>query len=413
MGAIAVREGLLGVWENMHTLSGAAGAIAGVEDYAPTDRIEQFLADNPTLQTPYLVLDLDVVRDRYLRLRQALALPDIYYAVKANPEPVVLRTLADLGSRFDVASIGEIDSCLDLGIDAAALSFGNTIKREQDIAAAVDRGVVTFAVDSDEELAKVLRQTKSCTVLVRLATEGCAADWPLSKKFGCLRPQAERLLMRAADDGLDVGVSFHVGSQQRDLQAWDPPLATVAALAESLAKRGYRLGTVNLGGGLPSSHVRATAPIEQYGVAIERSIARHLGRVDAQYIVEPGRYLVSDAGLIRSEALLVTHKPSDQGRRWVFLDVGKFNGLAETQDEAIRYRMRCPGVSGEPVPSVVAGPTCDAMDVMYEREPYPLPGGLAAGDYVDLLSTGAYTASYSSVWFSGLEPLRSYYLPVQ
>jgi ornithine decarboxylase len=130
-------------------------------------------------------------------------------------------------------------------------------------------------------------------------------------------------------------------------------------------------------------------------------------------MVEPGRCLVSDAGVIRSEVLLVTQKPTDHGRRWVFLDVGRFNGLAETQDEAIRYRMRCLAASGDPVPSVVSGPTCDSMDVLYERELYPLPSDLAIGDYVDVLSTGAYTASYSSVWFSGLEPLRSYYLPVQ
>jgi ornithine decarboxylase len=397
----------------MQTVGDAAGAVAAIDGGAPTNRIEQFFGENPRLPTPYLVLDLDVVRDHYLRLREALARPDIYYAVKANPEPLVLRTLADLGSRFDVASIGEIDRCLNLGIDPSALSFGNTIKRERDIAGAVERGVTTFAVDCDEELAKVLRQTKSCTALVRLATEPCDAEWPLGRKFGCLQPQAERLLMRGADNGLDVGVSFHVGSQQRHVHAWDPPLATVAALAESLARRGHRLGTVNLGGGMPSSHLRATAPIEDYGVAIERAIARHLGGLDARYMVEPGRCLVSDAGVIRSEVLLVTQKPTDHGRRWVFLDVGRFNGLAETQDEAIRYRMRCLAASGDPVPSVVSGPTCDSMDVLYERELYPLPSDLAIGDYVDVLSTGAYTASYSSVWFSGLEPLRSYYLPVQ
>jgi ornithine decarboxylase len=399
--------------EAMHILTGTAGQLAGIDDGAPTDRIEQFFADNPTLRTPYLVVDLNVVRDHYLRLRKALARPDVYYAVKANPEPILLRTLADLGSRFDVASIGEIDRCLDLGIDPSALSFGNTIKRERDIADAMGRGVAIFTVDCDEELEKVLRQAKSGTVLVRLATEPHHADWPLSEKFGCLQHQAERLLLRAADTGVDVGVSFHVGSQQRNLHAWDPPLATAAALADAMAKRGHRLGTVNLGGGMPSSHMRTTAPIEDYGAAIEQGITRHLGGLDAHYIVEPGRYLVSDAGVIRSEVLLVTHKPAHDVRRWVFLDVGRFNGLAETQNEAIRYRMRCPASSGDLVPSVVAGPTCDSQDVMYERELYPLPSDLAIGDHVDVLSAGAYTASYSSVWFSGVEPLRSYYLSAQ
>lgn len=406
-------EGLLIGGELVDTISPAIDAAAGIDDGAPTDRIEEFFAENPTLPTPYLVIDLDVVRDRYLRLCSALGRADIYYAVKANPEPIVLRTLAVLGSGFDVASVSEIDRCLDLGIDSATLSFGNTVKREHDIAHAVQRGITTFSVDCDDELTKVLRQARFCTVLVRLATDPRGADWPLSRKFGCLQPQAERLLLRAADNGLNVGVSFHVGSQQRDLRAWDPPLATVAALAEHLANRGYQLGTVNLGGGMPSSHMRATAPIEEYCAAIEQAIARHLGGLDTHYMIEPGRYLVSDAGVIRSQVLLVTQKPTEHGHRWVFLDVGRFNGLAETQGEAIRYRMRCVGASGKPLPSVVAGPTCDSTDVMYERELYPLPSDLAIGDYLDVLSTGAYTASYSSVFFSGFEPLRSYYLSVQ
>jgi ornithine decarboxylase len=325
----------------------------------------------------------------------------------------VLRTLAALGSRFDVASVAEIDRCLHVGIDSSDLSYGSTIKRERDIAAAVERGVTTLAVDCDEELDKVIRQMKSGTLLVRLATGAQLADWPLSRKFGCTPSQAEVMLLRGADNGLDIGVSFHVGSQQRDPRAWEAPLAAAAALAESLAARGHRLGTVNLGGGLPASHLRATAPIGDYGTAIEGAIARHLGGLNARYMIEPGRYLVSDAGVIRSEVVLVTHKPADQHRRWVYLDAGRFNALAETQGEAIRYRIRCPNSSREPVPSVVAGPTCDSMDVLYEREPYPLPSDLAIGDYVDVLSTGAYTTSYASVWFSGIEALRSYYLGVQ
>jgi ornithine decarboxylase len=128
-------------------------------------------------------------------------------------------------------------------------------------------------------------------------------------------------------------------------------------------------------------------------------------------MVEPGRFLVGAAGLIRSEVVLVADKASDSGRRWVYLDVGVFNGLAGTPEEAIRYRTRCPGRSGELVPTVLAGPTCDSRDVLDESEPYPLPVDLVAGDIVDILAAGAYTTSYSSVWCNGFEPLRAYYLP--
>lgn len=375
-------------------------------------RIEAFIRDNPHLQTPFLVVDLNVVRDRYRSLSAALHNVGVYYAVKANPDPAVVGLLAQLGSNFDVASLGEIDLCLGLGIDAARLSYGNTVKKDRDVAAAFERGVRTFAVDSAGELDKVLKHVHAGTVLVRLESAGGGADWPLSRKFGCTSDEAEWLLHRAADAGLAVGLSFHVGSQQRDPHAWETPLANVGDLARSLAAAGHRLDTVNLGGGMPSSYQAPTPPIDAYGVAIAAALEHHLAEFkDLDVMVEPGRFLVGDAGLIRAEVVLVAAKASDLGRRWVYLDIGIFNGLTETQEEAIRYRIQCPGTRGPLVPAVLAGPTCDSLDVLYEREPYPLPDDLQMGDAVHILATGAYTTSYSSVGFNGFEPLRSYYLP--
>jgi ornithine decarboxylase len=375
-------------------------------------RIEQFLEAHGDLPTPYLIVDLDVVAERYHSLRTALPQADVHFAVKANPDPAVVDLLAALGSNFDVASVGEIELCLQRGIGSQRLSFGNTIKKERDIATAYALGVRTFAVDAPAELDKIIRQVGDGTVLVRLASDGGGADWPLSRKFGTTASEAEVLLLRAADAGLDVGVSFHVGSQQHDPRAWNAPLATVARLRSALDRRGNRLQTVNLGGGMPSTHFVATAPISDFGREIDIALDRHLGREHGlDVMLEPGRYLVGDAGLIRAEVVLVADKGSDSGRRWVYLDIGMFNGLVETQEEAIRYRIRCPMASGSTVPVVLAGPTCDSLDILYHREPYPLPDDLAPGHLVDLLSTGAYTSSYSSVWFNGFEPLRSIYLP--
>jgi ornithine decarboxylase len=376
------------------------------------DRIGTFLVEHPDLPTPFLVVDLDIVRERYRSLRHALPEASVYFAAKANPDPAVIGTLSSLGSNFDVASIGEIDRCLNLGVHPSRLSYGNTIKKERDIRAAYERGVRMFAVDSTAELNKVLRHVREGAVLIRLASDGDGADWPLSRKFGCDATEARRLLHRAADRGLSVGVSFHVGSQQRDPEAWNGPLAMVAELAASLADAGHRLSTVNLGGGLPSTHVRSTPDIQVYGEQIGIALEHHLGlNHGMDVMVEPGRFLVGDAGVIRAEVVLISEKASDAGRRWVYFDVGLFNGLTETQEEAIRYRIRCPGTAGALEPSVIAGPTCDSLDILYERDEYPLPADLRIGDQVDLLSTGAYTASYSSVWFNGFEPLRSYHLP--
>jgi len=375
-------------------------------------RIDRFLADNQDLDTPFLVVDLDIVRDRYDELRRALPQAAVYFAVKANPDPAVVGLLAALGSNFDVASLGEIDLCLDLGINPNRLSYGSTIKKERDISAAYERGVHTFAVDSAPELDKIVKHVRHGTVLVRLASDGAGADWPLSRKFGCNPAEARLLLRAAADHGLSVGVCFHVGSQQRDPQAWNGPLSTVAELAAWLDRAGHRLSTLNLGGGLPSTYLLPTPTIDSYGTQIDIALERHLGNAHGMAVmVEPGRYLVGDSGVIRAEVVLIADKASDAGRRWVYLDIGMFNGLAETQDEAIRYRIRCPGRHGQSVPSVLAGPTCDSLDVLYERAPYPLPIDLQVGDQVEVLSTGAYTSSYSSIWFNGIEPLRSYHLP--
>jgi ornithine decarboxylase len=378
-----------------------------------TGRLDRFLARHPDATTPFLLIDLDVVRRQYISLTAALPGTEVFYAVKANPAPEVLRLLIEHGSCFDVASRGEIDLCLGLGADPARLSYGNTVKKERDIAAAYRRGVRLFTVDSRPELDKVLRVVAGGTVFVRIATDGAGADWPLSRKFGCTMSEAGQLLLQAARAGLQVGVSFHVGSQQRNPDAWDRPLSQVAQLARRLAASGHELAGVNLGGGLPSSHIDPTADIETYGAAIAGSVATHLGsRFCGRVLVEPGRYLVGDAGLIRTEVVQIVRRAGDPHRRWVFLDVGLFNGLTETLDEAIRYRIQAPGGSSGTGSVVLAGPSCDSADVLYETYQYQLPLDLQVGDHLEILAAGAYTSSYSSVGFNGFPPLTSYFLPV-
>jgi ornithine decarboxylase len=204
-------------------------------------RLDHFLAEHPDAATPFLVVDLDVVRRQYVGLTAALPGTEVFYAVKANPAPQVLSLLIELGSNFDVASRGEIELCLGLGADPARLSYGNTVKKERDIAAAYRWGVRLFTVDSRPEMDKVLRTVASGTVFVRIAADGAGADWPLSRKFGCTVGEAGPMLLRAARAGLQAGVSFHVGSQQRDPHAWERPLGQVAQLARRLAAEGYEL----------------------------------------------------------------------------------------------------------------------------------------------------------------------------
>ena len=374
-----------------------------------TPAIEAFLADSGAA-TPFVVVDVDVVAERYHSLRAALPTADIFYAVKANPGRPVLERLAAAGSSFDVASRGEVDLCLSLGITPDRISYGNTIKKSADIAHAHEVGVNVFAVDSHAELDKVVRHAPGATVSVRLRHDSESADWPLSRKFGCDADDVVDLVRSAAASGSTAGISFHVGSQQRDVAAWDDAFVVIERILDRLGDDAAEVQFLNLGGGFPASYIGYTPPVGDYGGAINEAMQRRFAGRDLSLMVEPGRYLVGDAGVLRSEVVLVSRRTPDVHTRWVYLDVGKFHGLAETIDEAIRYRVRTSRDGGLAGPAVLAGPTCDSVDVLYEKNPYQLPLDLMEGDTIDFLSTGAYTTTYSSVGFNGFAPLAEYFV---
>jgi ornithine decarboxylase len=372
------------------------------------ERIARFLAENVP-ETPCLVVDLDVIAEAYETLRWHLPLARVFYAVKANPAAEIIAMLERKGANFDVASRGEIELCLGCGVDPDRLSFGNTIKKEKDIAFAYKAGLRLFAFDSAYELDKLVRVASGARVFCRILVPCDGAEWPLSRKFGCAPEMAVELLRQARDRGLDpYGVSFHVGSQQTDPGQWEHAVRAAARMFSLLAKADIDLRMINLGGGFPAHYRTAVPEAEHYVRAVMSAITRHFGNDLPEIIIEPGRSLVGDAGVIQSEVVLISQKGGDDDKRWVYLDVGKFNGLAETMGESIKYRILTPGRGGAAGPVVLAGPTCDSADILYEKTEYRLPLGLAVGDKVEILSAGAYTASYASVGFNGFSPIRTY-----
>ena len=289
------------------------------------------------------------------------------------------------------------------------ISYGNTIKKERDILRAHQLGVTLFAVDCVEEVEKIARAAPGARVFCRILTDGAGAEWPLSRKFGCVAGEAVDVLAHARELGLVAhGVSFHVGSQQTDTGAWDRALADAASVFRSASERGMQLQMVNLGGGFPTRYLKDVPDAEEYGRAIFDALRKNFGNRIPETIIEPGRGMVGDAGVLKAEVVLVSKKARADKVRWVYLDVGKFGGLAETMDEAIRYPIRTPRDGGETGPCVVAGPTCNSADVLYERTPYELPLSLTIGDEVLIEGTGAYTTTYCSVAFNGFTPLASY-----
>ena len=373
-----------------------------------TARIREFLRTRRE-DGPCVVVDLDVVRDNYRAFAHALPDTRVFYAIKANPAPEILRLLAALGSCFDAASVAEIEMALAAGATAERISFGNTIKKERDVARAYQLGVRLFAVDCLAEVEKIARVAPGAKVFCRILCDCDGAEWPLSRKFGCVPEMATDVLEQAHRLGLEAyGVSFHVGSQQTNTEAWDIALASASAIFRECAERGIHLRMVNLGGGFPARYLKPVPGVESYGDAIFRALSRHFGNRLPETIIEPGRGMVGDAGVIEAEVVLVSKKSEDDAVRWVYLDIGKFGGLAETMDESIRYPIRTIHDGDDMVPCVLAGPTCDSADVMYEKVPYMLPVSLEIGDKVLIEGTGAYTTTYSAVAFNGFPPLKSY-----
>jgi ornithine decarboxylase len=381
-----------------------------------TERIREFLRDRREAgrdTEPCLVVDLDVVRDNFATFAQAMPDSRVFYAVKANPAPELLALLASLGSCFDTASVAEIEMALAAGATPERISFGNTIKKERDIARAYALGVRLFAVDCRAEVEKIARAAPGAKVFCRFLFNCVGAEWPLSRKFGCDPDMAVDVLEHAHRLGLEAyGVSFHVGSQQRRTQAWSEALKSAAAIFRACAERGLALSMVNLGGGFPTKYLKDVPAVESYGRSIFRALRKHFGNRIPETIIEPGRGMVGNAGIIESEVVLVSKKSERDEVRWVYLDIGKFGGLAETMDESIRYPIRTPRDDDAAglAPCVLAGPTCDSADVLYEKNLYDLPVSLEIGDKVLIEGTGAYTSTYSAVAFNGFAPLKTYHI---
>jgi ornithine decarboxylase len=371
---------------------------------ATPSRVEQFIRQNQFDQ-PTLVLDIDAVEAQYHALKAGLGRADIHFAVKANPAREIIERLIALGAHFDAASRGEIELCLSLGARPETISFGNTIKRASDIAFAHQAGLTLFAADAEEELEKIAENAPGAQVYIRLIVEASGADWPLTRKFGTARDKAVRLLALARDLGLDpVGFSFHVGSQTRKPEMWSSTLDQVAAIWAEARAAGFHLSLINIGGGFPAFYGDEIANPTDYAAAVMVQVEARFP--DAAHVMaEPGRGLVAEAGMIAADVLLVSRKSDDDICRWVYLDIGKFSGLAETMDEAIRYQFITERDHEDMGPCILAGPSCDSADVLYEIRPVALPLGLKSGDRILIRSCGAYTSSYSSVGFNGFPPL--------
>lgn len=381
-----------------------------IEDYYNPENFNDIKQFSDTQETPFVVIDRRIINEHYNDLTTNFPYAKIYYAVKANPDAGILELLRDRGACFDIASIYELDRVLGLGVSPDHCSFGNTIKKRKDVRYAYEKGVRLFASDSEDDLRNIANEAPGSKVYVRLLTEGShTADWPLSRKFGCQTDMAVNLLVLAKELGLvPYGVSFHVGSQQRDIGAWDAAIDKVKSIFDWLRDEcNIHLKMINMGGGFPANYITRTNDLATYASEITHYLKDDFGEELPEIILEPGRSLCANAGILVSEVVLISRKTTTSLHRWVYTDVGMFSGLIETMNESIKYPIYVEK-GGEMEECVIAGPTCDSADIMYEDHKYELPLNLEIGDRLYWFSTGAYTTSYSAIEFNGFPPLKQY-----
>ena len=355
--------------------------------------------------TPFLACDTSVVAVQHDCLAAALPGVAVHYAVKCNPAPQVLATLADRGCHFEVASIRELEMVEATGVEPREVLFSNPVKPSAAIAAAHARGLHRFAFDSECEVRKLADHAPGSSVYVRLAVDDSNSLFPLSRKFGAEPEEAVRLLLLARSLGLvPYGVTFHVGSQCTDAEAWARAISRCGALMTVLAEEGITLDMVDIGGGFPVrySDDEVIPSLASIAGPVLSALAE-LPYAPRLVVAEPGRFLAAASGVMVASVIGLATRADGL---WAYLDVGGYNGLMEAVQTGGRWRFplrtgRSRDAGDEDVPFTVTGPTCDASDTMFYG--VPLPADLAVGDRIHITMAGAYSLSYASS-FNGFPP---------
>ena len=351
-----------------------------------------------THETPFFLLDMDRIRQKFREIKASVDGVQVFYASKANNHPAILKALAGEGSCFEVSSVAELRELQELGVPADCIASFNPIKAPRFIAAMGEYGSTLMAVDSFEELDKMARLAPNAEVAVRLNVENEGSDWPLDDKFGVEPFEALPLLRRARELGLNpAGLTFHVGSQCRNVNSWRLAIERCAGVWRQAAAEGMQLNVLSLGGGIPAQHGKPTPTVDEIGRVIRRALCDFglAAKDGVRLIIEPGRGVVAEAAVM---ATSVVAKAQRAGAEWVFIDAGVFNGLMETIC-GFQYELS----TSRPAANrtiTLAGPSCDSVDVMFRDIDLP---EVRIGDRVYIHAAGAYTTVYASA-FNGFAP---------
>ena len=335
--------------------------------------------------SPLVILDCERVRVQFRKLKKALPRVDLHYALKPLPHPAVVETVLGEGGFLDLATTGEVQLVQRLGVDPARCIHTHPIKRPEDIANALEFGVRLFVADNPDEVRKFAHLVDRAELLLRVSFRSPGAVVDLSRKFGCDPENLLALARLAADLGVHVrGLSFHAGSQTRDPAKHVEALAACAKLMA--AARREQLGvfdTLDIGGGFPIDYAEPVQDISRFCAPLRAALAKLPRRV--RVIAEPGRYIVGPCAI---GVASVMGRAQREGHWWYYLDDGLYGAYSGQLFDHARYPVEPLRDAEERLPSVLAGPTCDSIDVIAENLMLPL---LKVGDLVVGRAMGAYT----------------------
>ena len=340
--------------------------------------------------SPLVILDCERVRVQYRKLRKALPGVDLHYALKPMPHASVVNTIVAEGGFLDLATTGEVQLVERLGVAPERCIHTHPIKRDQDIVNAIKFGVRTFVADNPDEVRKFARYTASAELLLRVSFRSPGAVCDLSRKFGCDPEDLLGLARLAAELGVEVrGLSFHVGSQAMDSAKHVEALEACTKLIAAARKE--KLGafdTLDIGGGFPIDYAQPVQDISRFCAPLRAALAKLPKRM--RVIAEPGRFIVGPSAI---GVASVMGRARREGHWWYYLDDGLYGSYSGQLFDHARYPVEPLRDGEERLPSVLAGPTCDSIDVIAENLMLP---ELKAGDLIVGRAMGAYTWASAS-----------------
>jgi ornithine decarboxylase len=357
--------------------------------------------------TPLFVVDHEALRRNYAEFTRRLPRVQAYYAVKANPDPEIIRAFYRLGASFDVASIAEFNLVYDnirrlpptrrQNFIWDKIVYANPIKDKATLEH-LDPYRPLVVYDNEEEIRKVKRHAPDAGLALRIRVPNTGSMVELSSKFGAAPSEAVDLIKAASESGLVVeGLCFHVGSQCTNFENYVQALAISREVMDEAAARGFTMKLLDIGGGFPARYDRSVKPFRSLARLLNSTIDR-LFPEDIEILAEPGRFMVANAATLVCE---VIGKAFRDGRRCYYINDGIYGTYSGVLFDHCQYRVKAFRKGPREI-SAVYGPTCDALDVVSQAENLP---DLRVGDLVYSENIGAYSTA-SATSFNGFPPAK-------